>query len=679
MIMLRAALLASALALPFTSAIARDLTPEDIARIETTGAVAVSPDGTRIAYTRVHYPDVTTGEDNSGAQQQLFLADAAMQARAFLPEDMNVSTIGFTPDGRTITFLWTGDDGDRALWGIPVDGGSHRKIAGVADARVSAYAFSPDGAQVYMLASAAPDETRDEEAGAGFTSVVYEEEQQLNRVFVANVGSEVDADPVAVTVPGYVDSFTVAPGGDWALITSAPSPLVDDGYTSKRANILNLATGSVLAVATPGKIGDVEISPDGRQLSLVAGTDINDPAPTTLYLVDTATGAMRALNEGAAEAAGDTEWMADGRLATIIDVGVQTRLRFYSAEGQMLEEVDPGELILASLEQGGNRLTVEANAPTFPNELFLYSRGGTFERWTDHNPWLSEIDFGEQRAWTYTARDGTEIEGVLIEPVGGVPAGGAPLILNVHGGPEAHDSNGWSTNYSSPGHVAAGEGYAVFRPNYRGSTAYGSAFSRQHQGDAAGVEFDDLVDAKRALVAAGIADADRVGVTGGSYGGYATAWSATRYSEEFAAGVMFVGISNILSKWGTTDIPGEEYNVHARRYVWDEYEQTLQRSPIYWADQAETPLLIMHGANDPRVSPTQSYELYRHIKVRKPETPVRLVLYPGEGHGNAQAAARYDYNLRMMEWFDTYLMTGDRDAAMPGPRPDLGLGESEEG
>ena len=76
------------------------------------------------------------------------------------------------------------------------------------------------------------------------------------------------------------------------------------------------------------------------------------------------------------------------------------------------------------------------------------------------------------------------------------------------------------------------------------------------------------------------------------------------------------------------------------------------------------PLLILHGDSDPRVSPTQSYELYRHIKVRKPDTPVRLVLYPGEGHGNSRAASRYDYNLRMMRWFDTYLMTGNRKAAL---------------
>lgn len=89
-------------------------------------------------------------------------------------------------------------------------------------------------------------------------------------------------------------------------------------------------------------------------------------------------------------------------------------------------------------------------------------------------------------------------------------------------------------------------------------------------------------------------------------------------------------------------------------------------------------LLILHGAEDTRVSPTQSYELYRNIKVRKPDTPVRLVLYPGEGHGNQKAAARYDYNLRMMEWFDTYLKTGDRKAEMPGPRSELKI-ESDEG
>jgi len=672
--MFRPLLLASALAVPIAPAMAQEvMTPEDVARIENTGTVAVSSDGAQIAYTRVHYPDVTIGEEDGRGNQQLMVADGPMQSRAFLPEDMSVSGIDYTPDGSMITFLYTASGEDRALWGIPTNGGSHRKLAAVEDARVSSYAFSPDGSMVYMLVSAAPDEQRDDEDDAGFDAVVYEEEGRLNRVFVANSGMvEVDAEPHEISVPGYVDSFEVAPNGQWALITSAPTPLVDDSYTSKRAHILNLTDGSLITVETPGKLGDLEISPDGSQLSMIAAVDENDPADTTLHLVDTATGSYRALNAGAPEAAVDAEWMSDGRLAVVVHVGAQSVLRFYSGDGDMLREVDPDGLILTSIEQGGNRLAVEANSPSHPNELFLFSGAG-FERWTDHNPWLADIAMGAQRTYTYTARDGQEIEGVLIEPVGGIPEGGAPLIMDVHGGPEAHDSNGWVTNYSGPGQVAAGRGYAVFQPNYRGSTGYGTAFSKQHQGNYTDPEFVDLVDAKYALVADGLIDADRVGVTGGSYGGYATGWSSTYYSEEFAAGVMFVGISNQISKVGTGDIPMEMFLVHARQWPWDDWQHFLEVSPIYYADRADTPLLIMHGDSDPRVSPTQSLELYRNIRLRRPDTPLRLVWYPGEGHGNARAASRYDYNLRMMEWFDTYLMTGDRDAPLPDPRPELNI------
>lgn len=673
MTLLRSALLATALTLPATLALAREMTPADVARIEYTGTVAVSQDGSHVAYTRVHYPDVTRGEENGRARQQLFLADGAMDVRAYLPEDMSVSGIGFNPDGSLLTFLWTAEDDDRALWGIPVNGGAYRKIAGVADASVSDYAFSPDGSEVYLLVSAAPDDDREAEAEDGFDSVVYEEEFYFNRMFVADTSTaEVDAELREIDVPGYVSSFDLSPEGETAMIVTAPTPLVDDSLTSQRVNLINLVTGNITVVETPGKLGDVEFSPDGLHLSMVAGVDENDPAATTLHIVDTATGTYAAVNEGAAEAVVDTEWMSDGRLAAVVHVGAQSVLRFYSDSGEELREYDPDDLILTSLEQGGNRLVVEANSPEHPNELFSFN-GGDFTRWTDLNPWLAEITFGVQRTYTYEASDGQEIEGILISPVGGIPNGGAPTILDVHGGPEAHESNGWNTNYSGPSQVAAGQGYAVFLPNYRGSTAYGTAFSKAHSGNYTDPEFTDLVDAKNFLVEMGIADPDRVGITGGSYGGYATAWSSTYNSAEFAAGVMFVGISNQISKVGTGDIPNEMYLVHARQWPWEDWQHFLEVSPIYYTDRADTPLLIMGGTADTRVDPGQSLELYRYITLRRPDTPLRLVQYPDEGHGNAYAAARYDYNLRMMRWFDTYLMTGDRDAPLPPSRPDLNI------
>ena len=671
---LRLALLALACNAPVADLMARPMTAEDVARLEQVGEMAISRDGSRIAFTRVSLPDVTSGEEDGTARRQLFVADGPDVARAFLPDGESVSAVRFSPDGSLITYLWSDEEDDRAVWGVPVNGGAPRKLAGIADAAVRAYGFSPDGSQVYVLAAAAPDATRDEQAEAGFDARVYEEEQQFNRLFVAQIGDEPDAQPRAIELEGYVDQFEVSPDGRWALVTSAPSTLVDDAYTSRRAHVLDLMSGEVSRIIeTPGKLGDIEISPDGSQLSMIAAVDENDPAPTTLHLVNPETGEYRALNAGEPEAAVDTEWMADGRLAVIVHVGAQSVLRFYNARGDMMEEVDPGELILTSIEQGGNRLTARASAPTHPSELFLLE-GGAFNRWTQHNPWLSEIDFGEQRTVTFAARDGQQVEGILIEPVGGAPNGGAPTIMNVHGGPEAHDSNGWLTSYADPGQIAAGEGYAVFYPNYRGSTAYGTAFSKAHTGNYTEPEFTDIVDAKRALVEMGVTDPDRTGITGGSYGGYATAWSSTALSEEYAAGVMFVGISNQTSKFGTGDIPNEMYLVHSGAWPWDDWLGMLQVSPVYHADKADTPLLIMHGDSDPRVNPGQSLEMYRSIKLRRPDTPVRLVFYPGEGHGNARAASRYDYSLRMMRWFDTYLKTGDRDADLPPPRPDLAEG-----
>ncbi|MCB2065772.1 MAG: PD40 domain-containing protein, partial [Erythrobacter sp.] len=210
----RTALLASALALPLASpALSRELTEQDVARIESTGTVAVSQDGSHVAFTTVRYPDVTRGEDDGRARQQLAMADRAMHVRDYLPADMSVSQIGFTPDGSMITFLWTADGDRRALWGIPVDGGSHRKLAGIDGASVSGYAFTPDGSTVYLLAGAAPDRVRDDEEDAGFDAEVFEEEFAFNRVFEASLGDLVDTAPREIAVPGHVDSLQLAPSG----------------------------------------------------------------------------------------------------------------------------------------------------------------------------------------------------------------------------------------------------------------------------------------------------------------------------------------------------------------------------------------------------------------------------------------------------------------------------------
>ena len=114
----------------------------------------------------------------------------------------------------------------------------------------------------------------------------------------------------------------------------------------------------------------------------------------------------------------------------------------------------------------------------------------------------------------------------------------------------------------------------------------------------------------------GLVNNTKVGITGGSYGGYATAWGATYHSHRFAAGVMFVGLSDLVSCAGTTDIPQEMFLVHHRQWLWDNWDYHLNASPIKHVDRHKTPLLILHGKDDPRVHPSQSLELYRHLKLR---------------------------------------------------------------
>ena len=132
-------------------------------------------------------------------------------------------------------------------------------------------------------------------------------------------------------------------------------------------------------------------------------------------------------------------------------------------------------------------------------------------------------------------------------------------------------------------------------------------------------------------------------------------WAASALSDHFAAAVAFVGISNQLSKFGTSDIPQEMYNVHSRAWPWEDWMWMLERSPVFHADKTRTPLLILAGDKDPRVHPSQSIEMYRHVKLRT-ETPVRLVFYPGEKHGNKHTAAQFDYALRFERWMSYYLV-----------------------
>ncbi len=635
----------------------RSMTPRDLAQIQSMTGAKISPDGLLIAAVR-SVPRTLFDDDDGGNWAELYVVDSASgDARPFVTGQATVGVVDWRPDSTAISFLAKrGEDDFDKLYLIPTTGGEAQPIV-VVQTAIAGYSWSPDGTRIALIAAEPKSEREKELEEQGFNQQVFEEDGRPLRVWIAGIGG--DEEPRPFDLPGSVVQVRWSPDGKHLAVTVAPRPLVDDRYMFQKVQIVDAATGEIeTTIDREGKLGTVEWSPDSRLLAMTSAADLHDPSASSLVVVPVSGGSLKNLTRDFEGSVTSLAWADDRELVFLADVGVHTEIFRVAAAGGPLEplgRINDDEVYTSlSLSSDGYRAALLGEAPTHPGEVFFLDLGSDAAptRLTGANPWLADVRLAPQEVVRFQARDGLELEGLLLRPLDDAEA--APLVMVVHGGPEGHRRDGWLSRYNAPAQVLAGRGYAVFFPNYRGSTGRGVAFSKLGQADAAGAEFDDLIDAVDHLIEIGVADKDRIGVTGGSYGGYATAWLTTRYSERFAAGVMFVGISNMISKFGTTDIPEEETLVHALGYPWEDWDFYLERSPLKYAENGRTPLLIMGGDADPRVSPTQSMEIYRALKTFG-KAPVRLVRYAGEGHGNRRAASRCDYQLRLLRWFDHFL------------------------
>jgi len=668
----------------------RVFTPQHIAKLRMVTEAVIAPDGTQVAYVLAVPRDIPKEKDG-GAWTELHVVDTKGNSTPFITGPVNVGSITWTPDGKSIAFLTKRDnDPTRSLYVIGTRGGEARKVVSHAT-DIQGYSFSGDGKQVAFLATEQTPAAKKKLSDQGFSQEIYEEDQPFVRVWIASLAGRASdglnnpslARPVyELDLPGSASELHFNPKEDKLAVALAPSPGIDDHIMFRKVHIVDLKTSKTTNLNNPGKLGQLAWSPDGRKLAMITGADKHDPMQGRLWIRrNDEAEPMRFFHENPVHV-DSLGWEGSDKVAFVGSEGAKNVTGFadIAARGSFLSHTQTvarngwPALSSISLSKNNGGVALVGHSATVPPEVVLLPAVGdvlsTPRRLTDSNPWLKDMKFAKQEVVKYKARDGLELEGVLIHPLSRKEGERVPLVLNVHGGPEAHYANGWITNYNALGQVAAARGMAVFYPNYRGSTGYGVEFSMKGQAEAGGKEFDDLIDGVDHLVKIGLVDPKKVGITGGSYGGYATAWGSTYYSDRFAAGVMFVGISDWISCSGTTDIPQEMFLVHHRKWLWDDWDYFKKASPLAHLDKAKTPLLILHGKADPRVNPGQSLEMYRHLKVRG-QAPVRLVLYPGEGHGNRRAASRLDYNIRCLQWMEHYLK--GPGGAMPPMEIDYGL------
>jgi dipeptidyl aminopeptidase/acylaminoacyl peptidase len=651
--------------------------PEDLLGLKTASVHDLSPDGSMLIYS-VLTPR-GPNEEAGPARRTYFRMDlAGRESRSLFSDDVKGNAPQYSPDGRFIAFLYKKENEKTQVWAMPAAGGDMVQLTR-SENDVNNFRWHPDG-EVIAYLSSEPETAREIELKKrGYNFIFYEENLKNNRLFTvrfdANLSVVLSQQLLQDT---HVWDFGFSPDGRWLAFSTSEKNLIDHQYMFRKLKILDLATGEVVKdVGNTGKLGNYAFNEEGTYLAFSSALNINDHAVSQACTYSLEEETIK--NHTPENYKGHISWVGwknDNELLCYCEEGVYPNLSAIALKDGMrsmiLDARDQGIIFGEPLFTADHKHFVfTGNTPYDPSNIYTWEGKGELNRVTDLNPELRIKVFGEQEVIRYKARDGMEIEGLLIKPAGYESDQKYPLILYVHGGPEAHHSNGWLSRYANPGQVMAGKGYLVAFLNYRASTGYGVAFGMEGFMDPAGKEFDDLADGIDYLVAEKGADRERVGMAGGSYGGYASAWFATYYTKYVKAVCVFVGISNVISKRGTTDIPWEEELVHSGKPLEEQWQMNLERSPIYWAHQSKTATLIIGGADDPRVHPSQSMELYRRMKMND-HPAVRLVQYPGEGHGNRKQVGQIDVLYRQIDWLDWYVNDGN---PLDGPMPPLDISD----
>ena len=647
---------------------AQGFEPADLFRMEQVVEVAISPDGHFAAYTLNKERPFVEGKGADFRELHVMNLETG-ESRPYITGRHYMYSLKWVPGGEAISFL-ARMNGIRKtqVYQIPLNGGGHSEVTATGHS-ILGYAWHPEGKSIAYTTLVSDGESRDPGlVRMGFDAEIFEEGIKERKLFLYTLSS---GESRLLNKEGAVYSFAWRPDGGAIAAQVAPQNLVDDSYMFKKIHLIDPATGEMTKmVDNPGKLTSMAWSPDGKHLAFVSAVDISDPVSGSLYVMpmDKPQEFKSLMNyskdfEGSVNT---VKWLDEENVIYSSAESVDATLRSQKIgkkKSKLL--IEGGKAVFTGFSIANGTVVMSANHAQHPPEMYSYSvKGGEFVRRTTHNPWLAERKLGRQEKISYKAKDGLRVDGVLIYPTDYQEGRTYPMICMIHGGPEAHIPNGWYTYYSRWGQMAAARGFFVFMPNYRASSGRGVEYAKADHKDLAAAEFDDVLDGIDYLVEEGLVDRDRVGIGGGSYGGYFSAWAATKHSEHFAASVVFVGISNQISKRNCTDIPYEDYYVHWTIWTHEDPELVYDRSPVKWAKGSTTPTLILHGKKDTRVIPTQSLELYRQLKVHG-EAPVRLVWYPGEGHGNRNNPAQLDYALRTLQWFEYYLKEGGPRDEMP--------------
>jgi len=577
----------------------------------------------------------------------------------------------WSPNGKWIAFL-SDRNGTHNLYLINPFGGEDIPLTN-SQKNIETFQWSPDSKQIAFVM---PDD-KTTENNSSFTSdaFVYQESNTINRLWLLDIATPEQFKYLtsnAYHLRGKGDFGTTNEEFDWSpdgkTITFAysPGPGFENFYLKSSIASLDLPTGKITLWDKKAQHESLpRYSPDGTWISYLTS---DTPARYTIdrqVAIRAADGSkFRKLsltdNEGPL-LFGPTilGWNASGTHVLFFEPkGTKFQILSLPLNGGRPEETITGDLTLQwpVLSQDRTLIGFVGQNTALPPEVYT-TKLNSFKPVPISN--LNAIYQSYPRLKTDIVRwkstDGQTIEGLLTYPLNYQPGQRYPLLLVIHGGPMGVFSETFLGNaYPYPLTSFAEAGFAVFRPNPRGSTGYGKKFRQANVDDWAGEDYKDIMAGVDAMIANGIADEDKLGIMGWSYGGYMTAWIIS-HSSRFKAASVGAGPTNLTSMAGTTDL-----HSFMEDYLGDFIKNEAlykERSPLFFADQVKTPCLIQHGLDDERVPVSQAYEFYHALKNRSKD--VTLVLYPRSGHRVTEPKLQIDLMERNLEWFKKHLKTSE--------------------
>jgi len=630
--------------------------PEQCLKLKNISAVVPSPDGSKVLYT---VREAVMTDDRSEYVNQVFLCNSDGSNTIQLTKgDKNSANPKWSPDGKWIAFT-SSRDGKNNLYILPVGGGEAEKVTDVKSG-VGSYDWSHDGNMIAFVMTDAAADKEEKNKKAKNDWYFMDEEVKQNRLFVLWLNKKDTAGKriqKQIVKENYnVNAFDWSPDGKSIVYSYGKSPEVNDNVYSD-ISMIDIESGKNKSIASTGA-GETNplFSPDGKLIAYYSTEDPVDwSGPRHAKIYSVADGKSWKLKATPDENGAIVGWTADGKNILLSEANKTLNgIYVLSADGKNITEWNKGTpdvLNAATINSTGTYIAFTLQNPSkFPEAYISSINNYSPVKITSINADNASKPLPKTEVIKWKGADGKEIEGLLTYPINYKPGTKVPFILNVHGGPAGVFQQTCVAGNSGTYPIAAFAemGYAILRPNPRGSSGYGTEFRTANRSDWGGKDFIDLMAGVDEVIKMGVADENKMGVMGWSYGGFMSSW-IVGHTDRFKAASIGAPVVDLGFQNLTDDIEGFLPS-YFKTDPWNDWSLYDAHSPLRFVQNVKTPVMLQHCEGDQRVPISNGIMFYNALRRRN--VPVRMFVMPRQAHGPVEPTMILKTMQTNVEWFE---------------------------